>query len=289
MAWLPYHHDWKLAYQSALGLRVHWFGRYGGYSEWEVPTSRLAADMVNFFFVEKHKCWAVINGHKVNLNPGDLLVVSGADEFSYGHDSAQPHVSLSACLALEQGSIPNTLLQRKFNRRYAWKNPGEYAAEFEKVMRAFASVSPYRDLGIAGALLTWLAYVLAGLAPPLDTSYADDRSVVDKVLTAEMWANSRLNQTITLAEWSRAVGLHPVYFGRVFLRETGLRPMEWLNNRRLQMATQYLSSTRKRVSEIAVMCGFADQFYFSRVFRRRFGLSPLKYRQGSVLNSSDGT
>lgn len=279
MTWLPYHHDWKLAYQTALGLRVHWFGRYGGYPEWEIPTSRLAADMVNFFFVERSTCWARINGRRIDLSPGDLLVVSGADEFSYGHDPEHPHVSISACLAIEQGSIPNTLLQRKFNRCYTWSNPEEYTAEFEKVMRAFASVSPHRDLQIAGALLTWLAYVLAGLAAPLDSSYADDRSVVNKVLTAEMWANARLNQAITLAEWSRAVGLTPVYFGRIFRRETGLRPMEWINNRRLQMASQYLSNTRKSVSQIAEMSGFSDQFYFSRSFRKHFGLSPLRFRK----------
>jgi AraC-like DNA-binding protein len=279
MAWLPYHHDWKLAYQSALGLRVHWFGRYGGYPEWEIPTSRLAADMVNFFFVEQHSCWAVINGNKMNLNAGDLLVVSGADEFSYGHDPAQPHVSISACVALEQGSIPNTLLQRKFNRRYTWGRPEEFTAEFEKVMQAFASVSPHRDLEIAGSLLTWLTYVLSHLSAPVDSAYAHDRGAVDKVLTAQMWANSHLRQVISLPEWSCAIGLNPVYFGRIFRRETGLRPMEWLNNRRLQMASQYLSNTAKSVAEIADMCGFSDQFYFSRVFRQHFGLSPANYRK----------
>ena len=75
------------------------------------------------------------------------------------------------------------------------------------------------------------------------------------------------------------MGSTPVYFGRVFKRETGLQPLEWLNQRRLQMASQYLSSTRKTISEIAAMRGFSDQFYFSRVFRRHFGQSPLRYRK----------
>jgi AraC-like DNA-binding protein len=262
-----------------MGLRVHWFGRYAGYPEWSIPTSRLAADMVNFFFVETSSCWVVINGSRLDLKTGDLLVVSGADEFSYGHDPSNPHVSLSACVALEQGSIPNTLLQRKFNRRYTWSDPAEYTAESEKVMRAFGSVSPHRDLEIAGALLMWLSYILSRLSAPLDHTFADDRAVVDKILTAQAWANSRLRQIISLHEWAGAIGLNPVYFGRIFRRETGLRPMEWLNNRRLQMASQYLSSTGKSVAEISGMCGFSDQFYFSRVFRQHFGLSPLNFRK----------
>ncbi|MEI6783266.1 MAG: AraC family transcriptional regulator [Verrucomicrobiota bacterium] len=279
MAWLPYHHDWRLAYQFDVGLRVHWFGRYAGYPEWAVPASRLAIDMVNFFFVEKSACWVIINGRKLLLQTGDLLVVSGADEFAYGHDPVQPHVSTSACLAVQQGSVANTLLQRKFDRRYHWNNPAEYAAEFDKVLSAMASSLPYRDLEIAGTLLHWLAYVMAHLRAPLDHSFPPERRMVDRILTAEAWAIERLKHPITLAEWSRALGMNPVYFGRLFKKETGLRPMEWLNQRRLQMASQHLSSTSKSVAEIAQECGFADQFYFSRVFRHHFNQSPLQYRK----------
>ena len=279
MRWLPYHHDWALAYQCTLGLRVHWFGRYAGYPEWAVPTSRLAADMVNFFFVETSSCWAIINGTRLELKTGDLLVVSGADEFSYGHDPANPHVSTSACLALEHGSLPNVLLQRKFRRIYSWPDPAAYTVEFDRVLHAFSSTSTYRDLEIAGALCRWLSFLLSNLQAPLDATFAHDRSIVDKLLTAETWANSRLKQNITLAEWAGAVGMNPVYFGRVFKREIGLRPMEWLIQRRLQVASQYLSSTPGSVREIAELCGFTDQFYFSRAFRRHFGRSPLQYRK----------
>lgn len=285
---LPYHHDWKLAFQTELGIRLHWFGRYAGFPEWSIPTSRLAGDMVSLFFVEKHSCWSVVNGRKYVLNAGDLFVVYGADEFSYGHNPAKPHVSLSASLALQQGSVANALLQRKFDRRYSLAKPGEYVTEFEKVLKILGSTSPYRDLYIAGALLQWLGYIMSCLRPPLDNSFATDRSVVDKVLAAESWANARLKETISLKQWSRAVGLNPVYFGRIFKRETGLNPMAWLNERRLQMACQYLSGTRNSVGEIAASCGFCNQFYFSRLFRRQFGQSPREYRMGTGDRKSGG-
>jgi AraC-like DNA-binding protein len=279
MPFLPYHHDWELAFQHELGLRVHWFGRYAGYAAWAIPTSRLAADMVSFFFVEKNSCWAIVNGRRWNLNEGDLLIVCGADEFTYGHNPAQPHVSLTACVALQQGSVTNTLLQRRFERRYSWKNPREYVVEFEKVLTTLGSNLLYRDLQIAGALLHWLSYVMSELRPPLNDTISTERGIVDKILAAEAWANARLKDVVTLKDWSRAVGFNPVYFGRIFKRETGLKPMEWLNQRRLQMARQYLSGTRKSVAEIAEATGFDNQFYFSRVFRRHFGQSPSQYRK----------
>jgi AraC-like DNA-binding protein len=283
MTGLPYHYDWKLAYQMDLGLRVHWFARFAGSREWSIPPSRLAADMVCFFFVERDACWTVVNGRKLLLNSGDLLVISGADEFSFGQDPGTLRTCLSACLAIREGGIANTLLQRKFQRHYSWPNPAEYIAEFERVLTALASTSVHRDLQIAGALLQWIAYVLSRAGAQVDPSVVEGRTVVDRILAAEAWANRHVSQSITLAQWAGAVGLNPVYFGRIFKRETGIRPIDWLNQRRLQMASQYLSSTRNTVAEIARACGFENQFYFSRVFRRYFGQSPLEYRKSKIM------
>lgn len=279
MAWLPYHHDWRLAFQTSLGLRVHWFDRYAGAPDWKIEKSRLAADMISFFFVERNGCWAVVNGQRWRLERGDLLMTLGGDEFYFGHNPAKPHVALCASLALEKGGMANALLCRKFQRCYRISKPERYVTEFEKVLAAFASTTPARDLLVSGALLQWLAFLMNELRPAMDRSFAEERGVVDKILLAETWANARLNKVITLAEWARAVGLNAVYFGRIFKRETGLRPMEWLNQRRLQLACQQLASTTKTVTEIAESCGFASPFYFSRVFRKLFDQSPMQYRQ----------
>jgi AraC-like DNA-binding protein len=279
MAWLPYHHDWRLAYQITIGIRLHWFDRYAGTPDWKVETSRLAADMVSFFFVERNSCWAVVNGRRLSLKRGDLLVVLGGDEFSLGHDPARPHVSLSAAIAFEHGGRANALLYRKFQRCYHMTNPEEYVQEFETVMGALRSTSPFRDLAGTGAVLRWLSFLLDRIAPPMVKPHAEDRNVVEKVLSAETWATGRLKQVITLADWAKAVRLSPVYFGRIFKRETGLRPMDWLNQQRLQLACHALASTNRSVGDIAEDCGFANPFYFSRVFRRHFGQSPIRYRK----------
>jgi AraC-like DNA-binding protein len=278
MGALPYHHDWRLAFQSSIGLRVHWFGRYAGTPEWAVAPARLAADMVSFFFVERSTCWALVNGRKLSLRRGDLLVVRGGDEFSLGHNRARPHVSLSAAIALGHGGRANTLLYREFKRHYPLPAPRRYVAEFEKVMHALARRSPHRDLDVTAAVLHWLSYLLRQTQPPLQRPHAEDRNVVDKVLRAETWASARLRQVITLEDWARGAGLSPVYFGRIFKRETGLRPMDWLNQQRLQRACHLLVSTTRPIGEIADECGYANAFYFSRVFRRHLGQPPLRYR-----------
>jgi AraC-like DNA-binding protein len=279
MADLPYHHDWKFAYETDLGLRVHWFGRYAGFPEWKAERSRLASDMIAFLFVETERCWPIVNGVPLELRRGDLLVTKGGDEFENSHDSNHPHVSLSAALALKHGGVTNRLLHYAFKRRYSLKNPQAFVEEFEKVFAALGQEGPFRDLAIGGAIMQWLAFLLQTLRPPLIGTGGDLRNVVDRILAAEAWAMSRLDKVITIDEWSRAVGLNSDYFARIFKRETGKRPMQWLNERRLQMAAQLLGNTRKSVAEVAETCGFANAFYLSRVFKRHFGLAPRHYRR----------
>lgn len=281
MHWPPYSYDKKLTFQGEYGWRVHYFGRYGGYKSWHIDESRLAPDMVSFFFVEKNSCWARVNGRKFTLKAGDMLILSGTDEFSFGHDAARPHISLSASLALSQRGVVNMLLQRSFPRRFTMTDPKRYIIEFERVLAAMSGTTAFRDLAIAGALSQWLAYVLDTLHPQMHTVTSDESSVIDRLLAAQAWANVRLKEVITLADWSASVKLNPVYFGRIFRRATGFKPMEWLNQRRLEMAAQYLSGSSKSVSEIAAECGYASPYYFSRRFRSRHGLSPLRYRQTS--------
>jgi hypothetical protein len=62
MSDLPYHHDWKPQFETSIGLQVKWFGRWGDDPEWSVVPSRLAADLICFFYVEKGCCTAVVNG-----------------------------------------------------------------------------------------------------------------------------------------------------------------------------------------------------------------------------------
>lgn len=279
MSWLPYHHDLRFAFQATVGVRLHWFDRYAVTPDWRIEKSRLAADMMAFLFVERNSCTAMVNGRRWLLERGDLLVINGGDEFSVSHDPQRPLVTLSASMAFEEGGRVNALLHRKFDRYYRWRTPEEYVAMFEKVRTALASQSPGRELDITASLLHWLAYLLRCLRPPKASGGCEQRAIVDRILQAESWANARLTEVIALSAWARVAGLNATYFGRVFKRETGVSPMEWLNQRRLQRACHYLAATSKTVHEIAELCGFACPFYFSRVFRRHFGKSPVKYRQ----------
>ena len=74
-------------------------------------------------------------------------------------------------------------------------------------------------------------------------------------------------------------GYNPDYLRRIFKKEYGMSPMEFLWERRLHRACELLSNMPQyTIEEVANLCGFSDRFYFSRFFKKHKGISPKQYK-----------
>jgi AraC family transcriptional regulator of arabinose operon len=270
---------WRLLFETRLGVRLLYCGRFVCQPEWHISSDRLPRDMIGFLFLEKHDCGSDINGRPLTLHEGDMQVLRGGDVLSMRHDPAKPITALSLSLAIEQGVVPNILLQRKFARRYRIHDRRQYIQKFDAILAALQSPLALRDWAVTSAVLQWLVLVMEETNVPLSPHAEPGEGAVDRVLFAQAWAGARRDAVLTIDEWARAVGWHPVHFERVFKQETGVTPMRWVEERRMEAARQYLSGTSKTVAEIAAAVGYPDPFYFSRVFRKHYGHPPLRYRK----------
>jgi YesN/AraC family two-component response regulator len=89
------------------------------------------------------------------------------------------------------------------------------------------------------------------------------------------------NHARDLSRWqlAEAVNASEDYVSRVFQRELGLSPWEYLGRYRVHKARELLRATDDSVKAIAARVGFHDQAYFCRVFRKLTGVTPHEYRQ----------
>lgn len=87
---------------------------------------------------------------------------------------------------------------------------------------------------------------------------------------------------ITLEEMASSVELSEKYFCKFFKELTDLRPMEYLNKFRIDVASLRLITCSKSVNEVAQTCGFKDPCYFTKLFRRFKGKSPREYREENL-------
>lgn len=75
------------------------------------------------------------------------------------------------------------------------------------------------------------------------------------------------------------LGISESHFRRLFKMETGVKPMEYLNKYRIDVAKQLLHSGNYRIQEVYEMVGFTSSQYFSTVFKKYTGISPGQYQQ----------
>ena len=68
------------------------------------------------------------------------------------------------------------------------------------------------------------------------------------------------------------------HYSDLFKKKTGVPPMHYFNQLKIQKSCQYLYFTNLTIKEIGFKVGFDDPYYFSRMFKKLMGLSPVNYR-----------
>ena len=65
---------------------------------------------------------------------------------------------------------------------------------------------------------------------------------------------------------------------RVFKKQTGVTPYQFLLNEKISVAKTLLSTTTMQIKHIADLLCFTDEHYFSFLFKQKTGVSPSEYR-----------
>lgn len=98
-------------------------------------------------------------------------------------------------------------------------------------------------------------------------------------LAAEDFIKRHFSEPLTLEDIANQAGVSKHYLCRLFQKNLGYSPMEFVRRRRIEQAAAALRVTDQAVHRIAAECGFETQSYFGKVFRDYFGMSPLEYRK----------
>ena len=86
--------------------------------------------------------------------------------------------------------------------------------------------------------------------------------------------------SFSLEDSIKKLPLNYDYVRKLFKKETGATPHEYLTDCRMQLARELISSgignrySNYSVGQIAEACGFSEPLYFSRVFKKYYGFSP---------------
>ncbi len=100
---------------------------------------------------------------------------------------------------------------------------------------------------------------------------------------AKEFIEQHWRENVTLDQVAAHVYSSPFHFQRIFKRETGETPKEYLTRIRLEGAVQQIRvDLEKSVYDVGFECGFSSQAVFARAFRQRFGVSATEFRKLTI-------
>ncbi|MBO9202566.1 MULTISPECIES: helix-turn-helix domain-containing protein [Niastella] len=160
------------------------------------------------------------------------------------------------------------------------QNPKDYEKnvfyhEYEELNNK-QNLSAY--LETQGILLQLLSRFLE-TAGPLDES---EHAIPIKVLDAIGYIQVNLHQDLTVAQLAKRANQHQDYFSRVFYQYTGIRPLAYIHEKRIERAQYLLTTTNMSYEEVATAVGFDNLPHFSKVFKKVTSLTPGQYRQQRI-------
>ncbi|BBI33290.1 AraC family transcriptional regulator [Cohnella abietis] len=100
----------------------------------------------------------------------------------------------------------------------------------------------------------------------------------DLAAQAKNYLHEHYAEPITLDILAERLDSSPRHLSRLFKRETGSSPIDYMIQIRMDKAKELLLTTEATLQEIAVGIGYPDSYYFAKMFKRYVGSAPIRYR-----------
>lgn len=101
------------------------------------------------------------------------------------------------------------------------------------------------------------------------------------------YLNEHYLDNVTVEQLARMSGMGRSKYSAAFQLSMGKKPLEYLNDLRIDKARKLLASSELPLREVARQVGFNDEYYFNRRFTKRIGIPPGMYAKLSRAPASD--
>lgn len=101
----------------------------------------------------------------------------------------------------------------------------------------------------------------------------------DRMKRVQEHIHSHICHNIDVEELADVACVTKPYLIRLFKREFGTSPVQYINKKKVERAQLLLYTTDMPVKEVAYQLGFSDHSYFIRMFRKQTDITPQEYRE----------
>ena len=125
-----------------------------------------------------------------------------------------------------------------------------------------------------------------GGQPQLSVSLATQASEMTSIRELQIWIAEHLQAKLSVDDLADRMSMSVRNFERVFTREVGTTPSQYVLQMRVEAARREIERTQKGLKQVASAAGFGNVDVMRRAFVRLLGLTPRRYRDVAARSSS---
>ncbi len=153
------------------------------------------------------------------------------------------------------------------------KNLLSFEKDLNRILLMVSSQISVNDILCSYYIVKLLTDILLSTAKPDKKNHTSE--IIEDSISH---INSHLSESLSLNQLSSRAGLSPYYFTRLFKKETGYTPHNYILQSRINIAKFYLKSSAYSVKEICYNSGFPTESSFCTTFKKICGMTPSEYR-----------
>jgi len=121
-------------------------------------------------------------------------------------------------------------------------------------------------------------YITCALTEIIQNDASEESSSNTGMEEIRSYISDNIDKALSLDYLAKKANLSPYYFTRLFKKEIGYTPHEYIIMLRMNAAKFYLRATSLTVKEIAYRTGYTNECTFCTCFKKEIGTTPAAYR-----------
>jgi transcriptional regulator GlxA family with amidase domain len=118
-----------------------------------------------------------------------------------------------------------------------------------------------------------------GGQPQMSISLASQASAMTSIRELQIWIAEHLEKRLSVEDLAHRMSMSLRNFERVFTREVGTTPSQYVLQMRVEAARRLLERTDGGLKQVASAAGFGGVDVMRRAFVRLLGITPRRYRE----------
>ncbi len=228
-----------------------------------------------FIYCLSGKGWYIVDKKKYEVGPNQFFQIPATKQYlKYGADDEQPwtifwvHYSGNDMDTFNK-QINISIYDEPKNIPYNEKGLGIWEEIYKSLEMGYSKDN------LNNANMCLYHFLSTFLYPDRHFPVSEDKDMVRETI---VFMRDSINDRLAVADFASRYQLSMSHFSSLFRKATGMSPMEYFIQLKIQWACQLLFNSKVKIKDIARDIGYDDPYYFSRLFKKMMGISPERYR-----------